>query len=76
MNRVDSKDLRILIRHRVDSCILALENDGRLLLPDGENVVQHVINSMGTVLEALDDYEAALPQNIRSTRSAEADYMV
>ena len=76
MSRVDTKALRILIRHRVDSAILALENDGRLLSPDGVNSVQSVIDSMGTVLEALDDYEKALPQIIQSTRSAQEDHVV
>ena len=76
MSRVDSKELRILIRRQVDAAIIALENDGQLLLPGGENSVQLVIENMVTVLEALNDYEAALPRQIISTRAAQENQLV
>ena len=76
MNRVDSKDLRIQIR------ALAFLERERLHqlevagLPPGINALRVSVTILDDILEALNDYEAALPQIVQSTRSANQDQLV
>ena len=76
MNRVDSKDLRTLIRR------LAVLERERLHqfevagLPPGVSDLRRSVTMLDDILEALDDYEAALPTQIISTRTAQKDFLV
>ena len=76
MNRVDSKGVRIRIRRLADSAIMDLENNGKLLSPSGENNAQSTITILVSLMEALDDYEAQLPQIVPSARSQAGNELV
>ena len=76
MNRVDTKDLRTRIRRLVGLALKDLETDDLLTLQSGEKTGRPAIQYMATLLEDLDDYEAALPQVVISTRTAQANYLV
>ena len=76
MNRVDLKGVRIQIRRLADSAIIDLENNGKLLSSDGENNARSTIDILVALVEALDDYEAQLPQIIPSARTQAGDQLV
>ena len=76
MNRVDSKVLRTLIRRLA---VLERERLHQLEvagLSPGANDLRLSVTMLDDILEALNDYEAALPEIIQSTRSAETDHLV
>ena len=76
MNRVDSVAVRTRIRQLADSAIIDLENNGKLILPDGVNNARSTIDILVALVEALDDYEAQLPQIVPSARTQARDNLV
>ena len=76
MNRVDSRNLRTRIRHLA---VLERERLHQLEvagLSPGVNDLRLSVTMLDDILEALDDYEAALPTQVISTRTAQKDFLV
>ena len=76
MNRVDSRNLRTRIRQLT---VLERERLHQLEvagLSPGVSDLRLSVTMLDDILEALDDYEAALPTQVISTRTAQKDFLV